>query len=99
MIRKAANAGYYAVTLKNNNVKAEFTVTERAGLHRYTFPEAGEKNLIINLGFAINWDKPYKSSLNIVNDSLVTGSRLVTGWAADQHVYFAVRFSEPVAKS
>ena len=96
--QERAVAGYYGVTLKNNNIGAEFTVTERAGLHRYTFPEGGEKNIIINLGFAINWDKPYKTSLNVVNDTLVTGSRLSTGWAADQHVFFAVRFSKPIAK-
>ena len=87
------------MTLRNNSVKAEFTVTERAGLHRYSFPEKGENNLIINLGFAINWDKPYQTSINIVDGSLVTGSRLSHGWAADQHLYFAVRFSAPVSKS
>lgn len=97
--QETARAGYYAVNLKNNGVRAEFTVTEQAGLHRYTFPDAGEKNLIINLGFAINWDKPYKSALSVVNDTLVTGYRLSTGWAADQHVYFAVRFSKPLVGS
>jgi predicted alpha-1,2-mannosidase len=95
---ESARAGYYCVTLKNNNVMAELTVSERAGFHRYTFPEKGLKNMIINLGFAINWDKPYKTSLEIVNDTLVTGTRLSTGWAADQHVFFAVRFSQPVVK-
>jgi predicted alpha-1,2-mannosidase len=94
-----AKAGYYAVTLKNNGVKAEFTVTERAGLHRYTFPEGGKNNLLINLGFAINWDKPYQTSLNVIDSLLVTGSRLSKGWAADQHVFFAVRFSKPILKS
>ncbi|MGE5428521.1 MAG: hypothetical protein ACM3O8_11550, partial [Methylococcaceae bacterium] len=49
---ETAQPGYYAVTLKNNGVKAEFTVTERAGLHRYTFPDAGQHNILINLGFA-----------------------------------------------
>ncbi len=97
--QEKAKAGYYGVVLKNSGIKAEFTVTERAGLHRYTFPSGREKNLIINLGFAINWDKPYKTSLSLVNDTLVTGSRLSTGWAADQHVFFAVRFSAPVRKS
>ena len=97
--QETAHAGYYAVTLKNNGVKAEFTVTERAGLHRYSFPEGSENNLLINLGFAINWDKPYKTALNVVDSLLVTGSRLSNGWAADQHVYFAVRFSTPISKS
>lgn len=98
-LKEVAKPGYYAVTLTNNGVKAEFTVTERAGLHRYFFPETGEQNLLINLGFAINWDKPYRTSLNVVDSMLVTGSRLSTGWAADQHVFFAVRFSDPISKS
>jgi predicted alpha-1,2-mannosidase len=97
--QEIASPGYYAVTLKNNGVKAEFTVTGRAGLHRYTFPDVGGSNLIINLGFAINWDKPYQTSLQVVDSLLVTGSRLSHGWAADQHVYFAVRFSTPILKS
>lgn len=94
-----ARPGYYAVTLKSNGVKAEFTVTERAGMHRYSFPEGGENNLIINLGFAINWDKPYQTSLIVVDSLLVTGTRLSNGWAKDQHVFFAVRFSSPITKS
>jgi predicted alpha-1,2-mannosidase len=92
---ESASPGYYSVTL-NSGIKAELTVTERAGLHRYTFPENGEKNVIINLGFAINWDKPYKTNLTVVDDHLVTGSRLSTGWANDQHVFFAVRFSSSI---
>ncbi|MDR2887932.1 MAG: GH92 family glycosyl hydrolase [Bacteroidales bacterium] len=93
---ETATPGYYSVTLKNNGVKAELSVTERIGLHRYIFPKDGEKNIIINLGFAINWDKPYKTDIRLVDDYLITGSRLSNGWAEDQHVYFAVRFSEPL---
>ncbi len=95
--QEVASPGYYAVTLKNNNVKAEFTVTERAGFHRYSFPSGGDKGLIINLGFAINWDKPYKTGLQTPDNKTITGFRLSEGWAADQHVYFAVRFSSPFA--
>ncbi|MDO9615259.1 MAG: GH92 family glycosyl hydrolase, partial [Bacteroidota bacterium] len=96
--QEIAKPGFYSMTMKNNGIKAEFTVTERAGLHRYSFPEGGENNLLINLGFAINWDKPYKTTLNVVDSLLVTGSRLSKGWAADQHVFFAVRFSKPISK-
>jgi len=97
--QESASPGYYSVILKNSGIKAEFTVTERAGMHRYTFPEDGASNLIINLGFAINWDKPYQTSLNLADSLLVTGSRLSHGWAADQHVFFAIRFSTPVIHS
>jgi predicted alpha-1,2-mannosidase len=97
--QEEASPGFYSVTLKNSNIKAELTVTERAGLHRYTFPDGGENNLIINLGFAINWDSPYKTSLKVADSTLVTGTRLSNGWAKDQHVYFAARFSAPISKS
>jgi predicted alpha-1,2-mannosidase len=97
--QETALPGYYAVTFKNNNIKTELTVTERAGLHRYTFPKGAGNSLIVNLGFAINWDKPYQTSLKKVDNMLVTGSRLSHGWAADQQLYFAVRFSKPIAKS
>jgi len=93
-----ATPGYYSVHLKNSGIQAEFTVTERAGMHRYTFPAGAKNNLILNLGFAINWDKPYLTTLNRVDSTLVTGSRLSHGWATDQHLYFAVRFSKPILK-
>ena len=54
---------------------------------------------MINLGFAINWDKPYSTSISVADSFMVTGYRLSKGWAADQHVYFAVRFSKPFVKS
>jgi len=97
--QESAQPGYYSVIFKNSGIKTELTVTERAGFHRYTFPEGGENNLVINLGFAINWDKPYQTSLQVVDDKLITGSRLSHGWAADQHLYFAVRFSKPIFRS
>ena len=95
---ESAEPGYYSVTM-DNGIKAEFTVTERAGFHRYTFPDKSDPGLIINLGFAINWDAPYKTSLTAADKSLITGTRLSKGWAADQHVYFAARLSEPLTHS
>lgn len=97
-VNESAEPGYYSLTL-NSGIRSEFTVSERAGVHRYTFPEKGNNTIIINLGFAINWDSPYDTKINLVDNKLVTGSRLSKGWAADQHVYFAVRFSEPVKGS
>lgn len=94
---ESAKPGYYSVTL-NSGIKAEFTVTERAGVHRYTFPGKGNNSIILNLGFAINWDAPYHTEINVVDKNLVTGSRLSKGWATDQHVFFAVRFSDPIDK-
>ncbi len=96
---EVAVPGYYSVEMTNSGIKTELTVTERAGFHKYIFPDEGAKNIIVNLGFAINWDKPYQTSLEVKDSTLVTGTRLSTGWAVDQHVYFAVRFSKPFTNS
>ena len=44
-----AAAGYYSVKLDKYNVKAELTVTERTGLHKYTFPKASDAHVILDL--------------------------------------------------
>ncbi|NMC40336.1 MAG: glycoside hydrolase family 92 protein, partial [Bacteroidales bacterium] len=90
-----AEPGYYSVML-GNDIKVEITVTERVGFQKYVFPEQGPENLLINLGFAINWDKPYKTEISLADSFTVTGVRLSHGWAEDQHVFFVTRFSEPV---
>ena len=45
-----AEPGYYSVYLKDYNIKAELTATERVGFHRYTFQKSGESHLIIDVG-------------------------------------------------
>ncbi|HSO88717.1 MAG TPA: GH92 family glycosyl hydrolase [Draconibacterium sp.] len=42
--------GYYSVLLKDYNIKAELTATERVGFHRYTFPESVTARLIFDIG-------------------------------------------------
>lgn len=45
-----ATSGYYAVLLKDYNVKAELTSTKRVGFQRYTFPKSSESNIIFDIG-------------------------------------------------
>jgi len=42
--------GYYSVMLKDYQVKAELTATERVGYHRYTFPESNSSGIIFDIG-------------------------------------------------
>ncbi|WP_411031228.1 GH92 family glycosyl hydrolase [Spongiimicrobium sp. 3-5] len=44
-----AEAGYYSVVLDDYNVKAELTTTTRTGFQRYTFPEAKDARILIDL--------------------------------------------------
>lgn len=82
--------GYYRVTLDDYDVTVELTVTERAGLHRYTFPETGEANIIIDL---THRDEVVESEISIVGDTAIEGFRWSRAWAEDQYLYFAARFS------
>ena len=92
---ETAKPGYYSVML-NNGIKAELSATKRVGMHRYTFPKDSVKNIVIDLGFAINWDKPVDTRITFKNDTLITGYRKSTGWAKNQWVYFAAVFSQPI---
>lgn len=45
-----ATPGYYSVVLKDYDVKAELTSTERVAFHRYTFPKSEQSNIIFDIG-------------------------------------------------
>ena len=92
-----ASPGYYGVYLKDADINVALTATTRAGLHRYEYPEGKDKQVVLDLSYNVNWDKPTKTSLQFVNDTLITGYRYSQGWAKDQRVYFAMAFSQPLA--
>lgn len=45
-----AEPGYYSVFLKDYQIRAELTATERVGYHRYTFPASEAAHLIFDIG-------------------------------------------------
>lgn len=89
-----AYAGYYKVTLEDYMIDVELTATERTGIQRYTFP-GGDAAVILNLAKAMNWDATTDAGIEIIDSVTVKGYRMSTGWARDQRVYFASRFSKP----
>ena len=89
-----AYAGYYKVTLEDYMIDVELTATERTGIQRYTFP-GGDAAVILNLAKAMNWDATTDAGIEIIGSVTVKGYRMSTGWARDQRVYFASRFSKP----
>jgi predicted alpha-1,2-mannosidase len=50
---ESAHPGYYALTLANG-VRVEITVTERAGIARFTFPAGTPARLLLNAGGSAN---------------------------------------------
>jgi predicted alpha-1,2-mannosidase len=96
--RETAEPGAYTVTLDDTGIRAELTATERVGVHRYTFPASEDAHLILDLTANI-YDYPGKtvwSSVRMENDTLLTGSRVTSGWAPSRTLYFAIEFSKPV---
>ena len=94
---ESGRPGYYKVLL-DNGILCEMTATERVGFHQYTIPRA-EGWLQFDMGFRINWDKPTEGYVQLLNDSTLIGYRFSTGWAKNQRVFFAARFSKPVIAS
>ena len=94
--REEASAGYYKVHLDDYDIDVELTATPRAGIQRYTFPEANS-GIILNLDKAMNWDRTLDSRVEVIDSVTIAGYRFSDGWARNQKVYFATRFSRPVA--
>ncbi len=88
-----ASPGYYSVILDDYNVKAELTVTNRVGLHKYTFPKSDKSNIIIDLKHGL--DGGGESYIKIIDNRTIEGYRKSHGWAAEHTVYFIAKFSKP----
>ena len=92
--KEQASPGYYQVFLDDYNINVELTAGLRAGMHRYTFAESKEANIIIDLEHGVN-DVATELRLDIVSDTEVVGMRHSRGWAGSQYVYFVMQFSKP----
>jgi len=92
---ESAEPGYYSVRL-DNGVTVFLTATRRSGFQKYVAGDDGIMNVLIDLGFAINWDSPVDCSLEF-DGEVLRGMRISSGWAERQYQYFATMFSkEPV---
>jgi predicted alpha-1,2-mannosidase len=51
--KEVVKPGYHKVFLEDYGVTAELTATCRVGMHRYSFPETDEANILFDLGAAL----------------------------------------------
>jgi len=91
---ESASPGYYQVKLQDSGVNVELTASERAGIMRYTFPAADSAYILTDLKHVLRWNVIW-SQMRVENDSTITGSHIVKGWAKNRHLYFAARYSRP----
>lgn len=89
--KESASPGYYAVHLNDGDIDAEFTVSERAGMHHYTFNE-NQPALVIDLNHR---DELLSYEIAAVSSTQLVGKRISKGWVEEQHFYFTIEFSQP----
>lgn len=106
--REIARPGYYSVPLTRYGITAEMTATSRVGMHRYTFPEAENAAIVIDLLNGGCWDRTMDAYIEIADPATggpdenqenggiaLRGYRFSRGWADNQKVYFYAEFSKP----
>ena len=92
-----AEPGYYSVILFDYNIRAELSATERAGMHKYTFPLNADSYFVLDLvhSYGNSPGLVLWSELKAKNNDTIMGGRGVAGWADKRQIYFAMQFSKP----
>lgn len=91
---ESAKPGYYQVRLQDSKVNVELTASDRAALMRFTFPKTDSAYILTDLKHVLRWRIMW-SNIRVENDSTITGSHIVNGWAHNRHLFFAAKYSRP----
>ncbi|MES2799624.1 MAG: GH92 family glycosyl hydrolase [Bacteroidota bacterium] len=92
-----ASPGSYEVELLNQKIKVKLVAGVRAGMHEYTFSNAkGKKFILIDLDHR---DALLDYRLNVIDKKTVSGARISSSWAKEQHFYFHLETNIPFEKS
>ncbi|MFC4478629.1 GH92 family glycosyl hydrolase [Flavobacterium chungangensis] len=98
-VNEKAIPGYYQVFLEDPKINVELTSTLRTAYHKYTYNNNDTQSVVVDLGFAINWDKAVKTAITVEDQNTISGYRYSTGWAKNQKVFFVAKFSKPITES
>jgi len=88
-----ATAGFYSVKLDKHNIDVRLTSSTRVGFHEYTFNNAGQANIVLDLNHR---DKLLYGDVKIIDKKTIQILRRSEAWAKDQYVYAQIEFSVPL---
>ncbi len=98
---EAASPGYYSVLLERSGILAELSVTERAGIHRYTFPEGDRGTILFDISAVLG--ESSASDIDFTLDPVagtlsgtMTNHGSLSSRYGGQPIYFAARIRAPV---
>ncbi|OHX64291.1 GH92 family glycosyl hydrolase [Flammeovirga pacifica] len=92
--KEDAKAGYYSVTLLDDNIDVELTASPRVGFHKYTFHNSGEANVVFDPTHHL-METIFGTSVEIIGDNAIRGYKKANGEAGKRTVYFYAEFSKP----
>src|SRR5690554_1974765 len=87
-----ASPGYYKVLLDDTNIEVELTVSERSGIHRYTFPKGSKQIVILDLEHR---DQVLSAEIDATLQTEISGHRQSKAWAEKQMLFYNIQFSRP----
>ena len=110
LAEEKASPGYYSAKLADSGILAEVTLSERVGVHRYTFPAGSPARILFDVSATRNTNKPEEkpSSTCLAATARVVGDRTLEGEAKFQgdwgggkpySVFFVAQFDRPFATS
>jgi predicted alpha-1,2-mannosidase len=98
---EVAEVGYYAVSLRENNVRIELTTGVRTAFHRYTFDRPGRAWVLVDLQhgltFRVDTQPVIGQSSRVAADG-IEGVMERTNWTT-RTVAFSVQFDHPIVES
>ena len=95
--REKGSPGYYSAFLDDYDINAEMTATDRVAMYRFTYEYGDPQFMNLDLGYSLNWDSMKEAYFRVEREGdqkKLIGYRRSSGWANDQHVYFAMEFSK-----
>jgi predicted alpha-1,2-mannosidase len=96
--KEVVKPGYHSVFLESYGVKAELASTTRVGFHRYTYPEAKESYLLLDLGTFLGPAGTVKGYAKKVNNREIQGYALMdktTRRPKEMVVFFNIQCDVP----
>lgn len=98
-----ASPGFYEVTLRlpgkpsSESIKTEISAAPHSGIISFKYSKNVPAIITIDATHALDPGEKVEGTVTRINDFELGGLRKSTGWAANQYVYYAVQFSEPIA--
>lgn len=109
-----AEVGYYSVKLAGTGIRAEVTTARRTPLYRFTYPDKGERTLLVDVGHLLmrRHDSPhryhesqivYSTDVQVLSPTEIAGMQAsVMGWniqTTPMKVYFYLVTDTPAITS